>query len=134
MLIAEAGSKPGGSALVLERRRGKAAAVASRHILLEAERNIRTRLGRNALLRFYQEIASLDLDLVETPSHDESVVYREMIDPKDAHVLAETVKGEAEFLLTLDRKDFMSPKMLQADLPFRIMTPGDFLRHWMGKT
>ncbi len=129
VLIAASGSRTGASALVLALcRQGQAKAVSSRLVLLEAERNIRGKLGEDALLRFYQEIAALDLDLVEAPTPQEIAAQAQVIGPKDAHVLAAALKGEVEALLTLDRKHFLSPPVLQAGLPFRIMTPGDFLR------
>ncbi len=130
--IAAAGSKTGGSATVLELcRRGKGQAVTSRLVLLEAERNIRTKLGRNASLRFYQEIASLDVKLVQAAVEREISAQERIIDSKDAHVLAAAIKGNVDFLLTWDRKHFMSPKVLEAKLTFRIMTPGGFLRYWL---
>ncbi|MDA2925120.1 PIN domain-containing protein [Acidobacteria bacterium AH-259-L09] len=125
VLIAAAGSKSGASALILELcRRSRAKAISSQLVLLEAERNIRTKLVRDALLRFYQEIATVDLELLERPAEHEIAVQREIIDPKHAHVLAAAVKGNVDFLLTLDRKHFMSHKVLHAGLPFRILTPG----------
>ena len=132
--IAASGSMTGGSAVIIELcRRSKTRAVASRLVLLEAERNIRKKLGREALLRFYREIASLEIELVEAPSGHEIVSQSRIIHPKDAHVLAAAIKGQVDFLLTLDRKDFMAPKVLHAGLPFQIMTPGDFLRLRLGK-
>ncbi|MBI3596535.1 MAG: putative toxin-antitoxin system toxin component, PIN family [Nitrospirae bacterium] len=132
--IAAAGSTTGGSAATLELcRRNKTRAVASRFVLLEAERNIRKKLGREALLRFYREIASLEIKVIETPTSREIAAQNRTIDSKDAHVLAAAVKSHAEFLLTLDRKDFMTSKVLHAGLPFQIMTPGDFLRFWLEK-
>jgi len=114
--IAAAGSATGGSAVLLELcRQGWIRVVTSRLVLLEAERNIRAKLKRKALLRFYREIAA----------------QSRIIHPKDAHVLAAGVKGRVDFLLTLDRKDFMTSKVLHAGLPFRIMTPGDFLQSWI---
>lgn len=80
--------------------------MTSRLVLLEAERNIRGKLGEDSLLRFYQEIAGLDLDLVEAPSPQEVAAQSRIIDHKDAHVLATALKGEVEVLLTLDRKHF----------------------------
>lgn len=127
--IAAAGSRTGASASVLALcRHGHARAGCSRLILLEAERNIQGKLGQDALLRFYQEIAGLDIDLVEGPTAQEISAQSRIIDPKDAHVLAAALKGGVEALLTLDRKHFLSPSVLQAGLPFLIMTPGDFLR------
>ena len=132
VLIAAAASKSGGSSLILEIcRQGKAKAKTSHLVLLEAERNIQAKLGSDALLRFYQEIASFDMEVVKTPTEHEISSQKRFINPKDAHVLAAAVKGKVTFLLTLDRKHFLSPKVLQAGLPFQIMTPGDFLRLWV---
>lgn len=132
MLIASAGSKTGASALVLDLcRQGFCKAGCSRLVLLEAERNIKAKMEPHALLRFYQEIASLDLDLVESPTEEELAAQRRIIAPKDAHVLAAALKDKTNFLLTFDRKHFMTPAVLEAGLPFSIMTPGDFLRRWL---
>lgn len=132
VFIAAAGSKTGGSALVLEMcREGRAWAVASQLVLLESERNIRKKLGRDALLRFYQELATLQLELVKSPTAREIAAQSRIIDPKDAHVLAAALKASVDFLLTLDRKHFLSRAVLQAGLPFQITTPGDFLSRWV---
>lgn len=129
VFIAAAGPHTGASALVLALcRHGRARAVSSRLILREAERNIQSKLGANALLRFYQEIATLDLDLVEAPTPEQVAAQSQLINPKDAHVLAAALKGTVEVLLTLDRKHFLTARVLQAGLPFAILTPGDFLR------
>ena len=131
--IAAAGSRAGASALVLELcRRGRAVPVSSRLVLLEAERNIRGKLSEDALLRFYRDIASLDLELVEPATPQEIAAQTRIINPKDVHVLAAAMKGNAEALLTLDRKHFFSSSVVQAHLPYRIETPGDFLRHLIG--
>ncbi len=60
VLIAAAGSEQGGSSLILAIcRENQAQAVGSRIVLLEAERNIREKLGGDALLRYYQQVANL---------------------------------------------------------------------------
>ena len=129
VFVAAAGSRTGASATVLAVcRHGHARAVSSGLILREAERNIQSKLGAEALLRFYQEIATLDLDLLEAPTLQEIAAQSRLIDPKDAHVLAAALKGSVEALLTLDRKHFLTRRVLQAGLPFAILTPGDFLR------
>lgn len=129
VFIAAAGSPSGASTLTLTLcRQGQAKATSSRLVLIETERNIQAKLGREALLRFYQELASLDLELIRAPTAEEISTYCQIINPKDAHVLAAAVKGKVEVLLTLDRRHFLSPTVGKAGLPFLIMTPGDFLR------
>jgi predicted nucleic acid-binding protein len=129
VLIAAVGSERGGSSLVLAIcRENHAQAVSSRIVLLEAERNIRRKLGADALLRFYQQVANLDLELVSSPTPDESEAQARIINSKDAHVLAAALKGRVDVLLTLDRKHFLVRQVRAAGLPFAMMTPGDYLR------
>lgn len=132
--IAAAGSTTGGSALILDLcHRRKSIAVCSRLVLLEAERNIERKLDREALLRFYEKIASLEIDLVDPPSRQEIIAVEPIIGPKDAHVLAAAHKANIQFLLTLDRKHFLIPKVLHSGLSFQIATPGDFVKLWLNQ-
>ena len=127
--IAAAGSSTGASAMVLALcRENYAHPVASTIVLREAERNIRAKLGPEALLRFYQDIASLTLNLADTPTSEEIAAQSHIIAAKDAHVIASALGAGVEVLLTLDRKHFFAREVVRANLPFRIMMPGDFLR------
>lgn len=134
VLIAASGSSAGASALVLVLcRHGHARPVASRRVLLEAQRNIRVKLGEEALLRFYQHLGDLDLDLVEDPTPREVDAYVSITGPKDAHVLAGAVKGVVDVLLTLDRKHLLTPRVRDAGLPCAVLTPGEFLERLSGR-
>lgn len=82
------------------------------------------------MLRFYQEIAALDLVAVGPLTSEEITAQHRIIDPKDAHVLAAAVKAGPDVLLTLDRKHFMTSAVREAGLPFPIETPGEWLRRW----
>ncbi len=131
VFVAAAGSRSGGSALVLElSKRGLVRTLVTQRILLEAERNIRNKMGAEALAQFYHDIADAHLRVVNPPSPTMLRSVESLIDPKDAHVLASAVASRATALLTLDRKHFMTPVLRRADLGFVIQTPGDFLRVW----
>jgi predicted nucleic acid-binding protein len=133
VLVAAAGSATGASTLVVETcRRGLARAVSSRAVLLEAERNIRNKLGSNPLLSFYEALGFLDLELVPDPPSSEIEAQTRIIHAKDAHVLAAASGAGVDFLLTLDRKHFIARMVLEARLSFAILTPGDFLRRLVG--
>ena len=131
--IAAAGSSSGGSGRLLSLcMAGYASAVCSRLVLREAERNIRTKLPSDSLLSFFQTIGKLKLALVNPPSESEVMRMSQIIDPRDAHVLASALAARVDALLTLDRKHFFTQALLQAGLPFKIMTPGDFIRTMLG--
>ena len=129
IFIAASGSAEGGSSVILGLcKRGRFRAVCTKRVLLEAERNIRRKLGTEALLRFYRDLADLDPILEAPPTPGETAACEPIVGEKDAHVLAAALKSKADVLLTLDRKHFMARKVQEAGLGIKIVTPGDFLR------
>jgi len=134
VFIAAAGSPQGGSSAVLELcRRGRFYALCTRLVLLEAEKNISRKMGREALLRFYRTLAELKPILEPPPAAEEIAACEPLVGEKDANVLAAALKSGADILLTLDRKHFMTGKVSEAGLKLRIATPGDFLKEWVGR-
>jgi len=129
VLIAAAASPSGGSSLLLEVCRGKRfRAVTTRRVLLEAQRNIRKKFSEPEVIRFYREIASLDPEIAQPATEEELAKYAQLIERKGAHVLVAAIKCDASFLVTLDRKHFMTPQIGKANLPLSILTPGEFIR------
>jgi predicted nucleic acid-binding protein len=132
VLIAAAGSAEGGSALVVEICRAKPATpLLSRLILREAERNIQGKLDREALLRFYRLIAELEPEMLPIPSGEELETASQVVEAKDAHVLAGARAGAATHLVTLDRRHFLQKDQRAGILPIVASTPGEFLREFL---
>ncbi|MDD3629369.1 MAG: putative toxin-antitoxin system toxin component, PIN family [Actinomycetota bacterium] len=128
VFIAAAGSKSGGSSLVSKICSGlHFSAVVSRKILLEAQINIRKKLPSEALLRFYKELDRLNPEVIEPLTKENLNNYNNIISTKDRHVLAGAIESKAGFLITLDRKHFKTEAIRKANLPVKIMTPGEFL-------
>ena len=56
------------------------------------------------------------------------VIHKQiLINKKDAHELASAITGKSDFLLTLDRKHFMTPNFKMANFDCIILTPGEIL-------
>lgn len=132
VLIAAAHSFTGGSGYLLEAcRRGRFKPVVTQLVLIEAERNIKARLGEEDLLRFYQFLGTVDFTVQPPVSAREVADYSHLIEEKDAHVLAAAVKSGAQFLLTLDTRHFMTERLSKADLGLIIVTPGHFIQAYL---
>lgn len=56
---------------------------------------------------------------------------QKIIHPKDIHILSTALTTKADFLITLDRKHFMNPKIKKAKLLIKILTPKDFLQKYL---
>lgn len=129
IFVAAAGSPEGGSAAVLALcQRGIAIAVTTRLVLEEAEVNIREKMGREALLRFYDLLGRAPLEIADPPSREEVDRFSEVIAGKDAHILASALGSKSNFVLTLDRKHFLTPRVRKAVHPLAVMMPGEYLR------
>ena len=129
VFIAASASKEGGSAALSKiYQKVSFTPVTTQAVLNESELNIKAKLGEEALLSFYKLIAQTPLVLQPTPTLTERIKYHDIIHQKDAHVLAAALQGNCDYLITLDRKHFMTDKIQQAKLPIKILTPGDFLK------
>lgn len=128
-LIAAAGSPDGGSSLVFALcAGGKAVALVTRLVLRGAERNIKYKMGEEALVRFYELLAGLDPELIPFPTADSLERAAELVAHKDAHVVAGTREGDASHLITLDRKHLLPRDVRRALLPMIVCTPGEYLQ------
>jgi predicted nucleic acid-binding protein len=80
-----------------------------------------------SLLRYYQLIADLDLEIIPTPASEDLGAAGEVVADKDAHVLAGARLGKATHLITLDRRHFLRNKQREGILPIISCTPGEYL-------
>lgn len=130
VLFAGCRSPEGASGLLIEASiAGVFQPAASQLVIAEARAALKLKSGTEALLRFYELLTCPALKIAGVPAPEEIEPYLELIADKDCHVLASAAASGVQFLLTLDRKHFFTPPLRQADLPFTILTPGDFLKH-----
>ena len=100
----------------------------SSDVLEEADRNISERFPQlvGDYRAFLRQIAPT---LVEDPTLQEVKAAIPWVGKDDAPILAAALKDNADFLVTWNTLDFMSPKVPK-NLPIKIMNPGAFIDHW----
>lgn len=126
VLIAGADSRTGASnAVLLMAEIGLFHLVVSRLVLDEVERNLRKKLPR-ALPNFAQQMVQVQLEIVPEPSVAEVQRWAEIIEAKDAPILAAAVSARVDRFLTLNSKDFTLEVAAQSGL--RILSPGEFVQ------
>ncbi len=100
--------------------------IVSPWVLTETERNIRAKLHDYHLDRFFRLVGQtqifcreLDIKLLERA--------QKVIAKKDAVILAEARFSKSDFLVTLDRKDFLNEKVAKFLKPTIALTPKDLI-------
>ncbi|MDP4008450.1 MAG: putative toxin-antitoxin system toxin component, PIN family [Candidatus Peregrinibacteria bacterium] len=121
-------SKVGGSNYLFQlANKGLFSIVTSEYALKEAKINIEKKLGKEKLPDFYKLVVILtEVDSKKTTSRQLANLHK-AIAMKDVPILASAINLKVDFLITLDKKDFMGKKMEITDFPFEIVTPGTYL-------
>ena len=124
-------SKQGASAFLLQlARHNKIHWVATRLVLLETERNLRKKTDKKTARAFHRFLRTTKISVLPPPTEKIMAKYEDAIHPKDIPVLAAALEAPVDYLLTLDRRHFLTPKVAALAKKVRIMTPGDFLREF----
>ncbi|MBI3293019.1 MAG: PIN domain-containing protein [Elusimicrobia bacterium] len=100
----------------------------SSDVLAEADRNIVKRFPQLAE-EYRSFIRDMAPTLVEDPTREEIVAVVPWVGKDDAPILAAALKSKADFLVTWNTRDFMTPK-IPLTLPLKIRTPGAFIEEW----
>ncbi len=124
-------SETGGSRAIFElAKNGKHTMVSSLYALKEAKLNIERKIGANNIPIFYKLVSLLNYIEKESPSGELKRKYQNYIVQKDLPILISAIKQKADFLITLDKKDFFTAKLKTAKLPTKILLPGEYLKNY----
>lgn len=126
VIIAGLYSPTGGSALILRLiEKNKIIGLTSQAVLGEVQRNVVKKMPEK--VKYYTELTyNGNITVLDYPDKKDVSLWYDVIEAKDAHVLASCVKSKADFLVTLDRKHFMLPDV-QKEVPFKIVTPKELI-------
>lgn len=135
VFFAAVSSSVGGSHFIIEiAKQKKLKIVTVAYALAEAERNIRKKLGKGALTKHYENLLVIEPIIQPLPVISDNLEKRleEVIDKKDIPIIVGSILSCANILITLDKKHILgNRKLLKLQMPFSIMTPGDFLKSFL---
>ena len=96
-----------------------------RYNIIEIERNLKRKMPQ-AMPTYKKYLPDLNLEVIPIPSEKEIQKYRGLTSHKDVPVLVSAIKGDADFLVTGDKKHFSKLKKCE-DLDLKVVSPSEFL-------
>ena len=96
-------------------------------VLTETERNVRSKLHSYQLQRFFKLVEKTQI-LNQKPDPSLIIEAKKVIAEKDAVILAEARQAKCDFLVTLDKKDFLNERVAQFLKPSIALTPKDLIK------
>lgn len=131
-VIAASASIKGASAFILGySRQKKLKTFVSPEVLKESQKNIRLKIGNPGYSRFLHYIKFANILIVPSAPIEEISLCEKYIDKKDAPILAAFLKSPADFIVTLDRNDFLKPQVIKFCQPKTVITPGEFVMSYL---
>lgn len=127
VIIAGINSAIGASQVILKLSEDrKIIASVSEIVLQEVMRNLKKKMSEDVLIQFFKYLTRSNFRKMEFEQESEILKYQGITNAKDIHIIAAAFKFKADYLVTLDKKHLL--KLERNNLPFKIVTPGEFLR------
>lgn len=122
-------SKAGASHALFELEKvGFVELIFTEEVIKEARLSIKKKYGGERLESFYLLLGEYKQNILHDPTVREINSFTGIIsDDRDRHVLAGAKKYDVDVLVTLDRRHFFTKQVEDANVPFHIQLPGDFL-------
>ncbi len=95
-------------------------------VVSEVFRNVQKKLP-GSVAHFYALFKRLPFKIID-PFDEDLALARKLINEKDVPILASTISGKVDWLLSLD-KHFLKTE-LEGKVKFQVCTPGEFLQRF----
>lgn len=120
VLFSAVNSPTGGSSKIFTLKNIKL--ITSKLVLAETERNVRKKLHEYHLDRFFMLVDKMEI-LKQLP--DKKLIKKalKVIVQKDSDILAESKESAGDFLVTLDKKHFLTNPVVKFLAPQKALTP-----------
>jgi predicted nucleic acid-binding protein len=97
-------------------------------VLNEVKRNAQVKFSEKEKNRLTQLILQSKLQFLTKPLQEFVDDCEQFIKQKDASVLAVAMHNNINYLVTLDKRDFLVTKVRNFANPLKILLPGDFIK------
>lgn len=82
---------------------------------------------REYFLRLEDLLSSYHFAILRNVDQNKIKQYEEVVHSKDAHVLAAAVQSKVDYLISYNKKHFLTPEFKKINLPICVMNPKDFI-------
>lgn len=129
IIIAALLSPSGGSSLLFEYiKQGRIIGVTSQTAIKEILEEEKFRKIKRSKEEIEQFIAQSGLFVREGITVEDIAPYKDLIDAKDAHLIAGATLTECTHLVTLDKKHLLREDIQRKFLPLKIVSPKEILK------
>ena len=128
IIIAALLSPTGGSSLLFQYvKAGKIIGVTSQTVIEETLKEDKPKKIKRSKREIEEFIAQSNLIVRESITIEEIAPYKDLVEIKDAHLIAGANLTKCSYLVTLDKKHLLKGDIKQRFLPLKIVSPKELL-------
>lgn len=109
----------------------KYAFITSNAVIEEARRNLSFYNNVEYIKRLGELLEDFNFWVIHVLDEKLVDVYKGVIHQKDTHVLVGAIQSNADYLLTFNKKHFLTSRVKQLNLKLHIVTPKEFIEQVM---
>lgn len=102
--------------------------ITSIRVIEETRKNLSTYNNSDYLKKLGEILADFNFRVIEVLDEKLIDLYKNVVHKKDAHVLVGAIQSKADYLLTFNKKHFLTPKFKKLDLKLQVITPKEFIK------
>lgn len=101
--------------------------ITSARVIEEAKKNLSTYNSSDYLKRLGEILEDFNFRVIKVLDEKLVNLYKDIVHEKDTHVLVGAIQSKADYLLTFNKKHFLTPKFKKLDLKLQVVTPKEFI-------
>ncbi len=101
--------------------------ITSARVIEETRKNLSTYNNSDYLKRLGEILADFNFLVIEILDEKLVDLYKNIVHEKDTHVLIGAIQSKADYLLTFNKRHFLTPKFKKLDLKLQVVTPKEFI-------
>lgn len=120
-------SMSGARRIILQGYLEKYSFTTSVKVIEETRKNLSLYNNPDYLERLGEILVDFNFLVIEILDEKFIDLYKDVIHKKDTHVLIGAIQSNADYLLTFNKKHFLTPRFKKLNLKLQVVTPKEFI-------
>lgn len=117
----------GARRIILQGYLEKYSFITSAGVIEETSKNLSSYNNSDYLKRLGEILEDFNFWVIKILDEKLVDLYKDIIHEKDTHVLVGAIQSNADYLLTFNKKHFLTPRFKKLNLKLQVVTPKEFI-------
>lgn len=113
--------------ILLENQISSLEFTTSQAVINEATENLKKYNAPHSIRKLHDLLKDFNFHILKNINKEQLILCNDLVNEKDVHVLAGALQASADYLLTYNKKHFLTKNFLAKKVKLQMMNPKDFI-------